>query len=99
MHQEHSFKTAACSDYERLLATSQKALENWRVRREQVAISGLTGRQVAAELLSLQADFAKAYSRLEKHEGQCEICAFVSKIGGHDIAGISDSSMDRKCPV
>jgi hypothetical protein len=74
----------------------QDALERWRRRREEISAAGLSGKQIADELLRLQADYAKAYSRLEKHEDDCELCRFVSKIGGRDYAGISSAALDKK---
>jgi hypothetical protein len=96
MNSELSFKTAVCTEYERLLFVCQKTLEIWRNRREEVAHSDLHGKEAAAELLRLQADYAKAYSRLEKHEDNCELCRFVSKIGGRNYASISESALDKK---
>ncbi|MGB7846684.1 MAG: hypothetical protein WBL63_13795 [Candidatus Acidiferrum sp.] len=99
MHQELSLNTAICADYDQVLTVCQKALEKWRSRREQIASSGLSGKEVADELLRLQADFAKAYSRLQHHKLNCELCLFVSKIGGHDFAGISNVVSNKKCPA
>jgi hypothetical protein len=99
MHQEHSFNTTVCSEYERLLTVCQQALENWRYRREQITNSGSSGKQVAAELLRLQANFAKANAQLQQHKGNCELCCFVSKMGGHDFAGMSDAVLGKKCPA
>lgn len=96
MGTELSFKTAVCTEHEKLLIVCQKALEIWRTRREEVSASGLSGKPIADELLRLQADYAKAYSRLEKHEDNCELCRFVSKIGGRDYSGISNAALDKR---
>jgi hypothetical protein len=96
MYTERSFRTAVCAEHERLRTVCQDALEKWRARREEISAAGLSGKQIADELLRLQADYAKAYSRLEKHEGNCELCRFVSKIGGRDYAGISSAALDKK---
>lgn len=96
MLSELSFGSAVCTEHERLRTVCQGALEKWRGRREEISASGLSGKHVADELLRLQADYAKAYSRLEKHEDNCELCRFVSKIGGRDYAGISNPSLDKK---
>ncbi len=96
MNTELSSKAAVCTEQEKLLIVCQKALELWRNRREEISASGLTGKQSADELLRLQADYAKAYSRLEKHEDNCELCRFVLKIGGRDYAGISNAALDKK---
>lgn len=91
-----SFKTAVCNEYERLLTACQNALESWRSRREEIARSHFRGKPASDELLRLQANYAKAYSQLEKHEENCETCRFVSKIGGRDFATIANNVLDRK---
>jgi len=96
MKPERSFKTAVCSDYENLLFACQRALESWRTRREEVATLGFANRKASEELLRLQADYARAYSRLESHEDKCELCRFVSKIGGRNYAAISAAALERK---
>jgi hypothetical protein len=83
-------KTAVCKEYERLLIFSQKALESWRNRREEFTRFGLRDRTVADELLRLQADYAKAYSRLVLHEGDCDICSFFPKIKARNYASTAD---------
>ena len=83
------FKTAVCSDYESLLVSCQIALETWRKRREEIARLGPTRKEEGDQLLRLQADYAKKYSRLKKHQDTCELCCFVSKIGKQNFASIS----------
>ena len=96
MNADVSFKTAVCTEYERLLTACQNALESWRSRREEIAGSRLRGKQAGDELLRLQAYYAKAHAQLEKHEENCETCRFVSKIGGRDYTAIANSVLDRK---
>jgi hypothetical protein len=96
MDAELSYETAVCTEYERLLCACVQSLDSWRNCREEIANSGLGGKEVADELLRLQADYAKAYSRLEKHERNCGLCRFVSKIGRRNYASISTAVMDRK---
>lgn len=96
MHSQHSFKTAICTDYEKLLFACQKALENWRTHREEVIAQGFASKQTADELVRLQADYARAYSRLESHEHHCELCRFVSKIGGRNHSAISTAALEKK---
>jgi len=79
MDYELSFKTAVCTEYEQLLHECQRALETWRRRREQVAEARLTGKQIGDELQRLQANYARAYSSLHKHNKVCVRCRFVSK--------------------
>ena len=96
MNTEYSFKTAICSEYENLLFECQKALVNWRDRREQVASFGFASKKTSDELLKLQACYARAYSRLESHDEKCELCRFVSKIGGRNHAAITTAALERK---
>jgi hypothetical protein len=96
MNAEFSCKTADCTEYERLLCACVQSLDSWSNRREEIANFGLGGKEAADELLRLQADYAKAYSRLEKHKDNCELCRFVSKIGRRNYASISTAIMERK---
>jgi hypothetical protein len=96
MKSDRSLKTAVCFEDERLLIACQEALEKWRSRRENIATSRPSNKALANDLLRLQADYAKAYARLEKHEDNCEICCFVSKIGGRDYASIAMPVLARK---
>ena len=66
MGTELSYKTAVCTEYERLLFVCVKSRDSWKNRREEIANLGLKGKEVGDELLRLQADYAKAHSRLEK---------------------------------
>ena len=72
----NSAALAVCSQYESLLEESEAALEAWDERREQIAQSHLSGKEVGDEMLSLQADYAKAYTALRKHVSKCAICQF-----------------------
>jgi hypothetical protein len=82
MNAEPPNRTAVCNEYERLLILCQRSLESWRNQREEFIRFGLRGKKVAEELLRLQADYAKTYSRLVLHEDSCEVCRFVSKSVG-----------------
>lgn len=84
MNPELCFNTAVCDDYEELLTKCESALEIFEERREEVCQARLSGKGVGDELLRLQADFAKAYSLLRRHADNCELCRFVSKIGGRE---------------
>jgi hypothetical protein len=79
-----SFKTSFCGKYEELLVQSQNALEVWANRREEAWQMGLRGRELGGELIRLQADFAKAYARLQKHTHECPLCEFVANIAKED---------------
>jgi len=96
MEDEPFYKTAFCSNYERLLCVCVQSLNGWRNLREEIANSGLRSKEAGDELMCLQADYAKAYSRLEKHIENCELCHFVSKISGRNNASLSTAVMDKK---
>jgi hypothetical protein len=96
MEGELFYKTAFCSNYERLLCVCVQSLNAWRNLREQILNSSLTSKEAGDELIRLQADYAKAYSRLEKHIDSCELCHFVSKISGRTYASVSVAVMDKK---
>lgn len=90
------YKTAFCSTYERLLCACAQSLDAWRDLREEIASSCLRSEEAGDDLIRLQADYAKAYSRLEKHKDNCELCRFVSKISGRNEASLSVAVMDKK---
>lgn len=96
MNQEPSFRTAICTEYENLLFACQQALENWRTRRDEVASLNFVGKKNSNDLLRLQAEYARAHFRLETHEESCELCRFVSKIGGRNYSSISLAALEKK---
>ena len=75
--EELALDAAICSDYEKLLQDSQRALVNWRERSEEVSRFGLQGKTIGDELQKLQADYATAYHRLEQHGKTCILCQFT----------------------
>jgi hypothetical protein len=95
MNYELSFKTAGCTEYAQLLHECQRVLERWRRRRDQVAEAHLTGKRIGDELQRLQANYAKAYSRLDRRHKECERCRFVSKIGGRQLPTASSHLLDK----
>ena len=90
------YKTAFCSTYERLLCACAQSLDVWRDLREEIASSRVTSKEEGDELIRLQANYAKAYSRLEKHKDSCELCRFVSKISGRNEASLSVAVMAKR---
>ena len=99
MHSENPespFRTAICTDYEKLLFACQKALESWQRRRDEVASLGFADKNISDELLRLQAAFARAYSQLETHDHRCQLCRFVSKIGSRNFSIASAPTMEKK---
>jgi hypothetical protein len=84
MNEEILVRTAACSDYERLLNESKDALFAWKNRREEIARFGLEGKRTGDELQRLQAEYARAYNRLERHAKSCAMCRFATEIDDED---------------
>ena len=78
MKSELSSKTVACNTYERLLQRCMATLEVWASRRQETCEAGSGNKESSAELLRLQADYAKSYNDLCKHVGRCEICKLFS---------------------
>ena len=76
MNSTVAYKTAVCAQYEILLKECEGALEAWDERREQIAQSHLSEKEVGDELLRLQTDCAKAYTVMCKHVSKCAICRF-----------------------
>lgn len=96
MASEIAYKTAVCTEYEELLSDCVGALDKWKDRREEIVNRHLSGKEVGDELMRLQADYAKAYTRLERHKNNCALCRFVTRIGGHTGASVSSEVMERK---
>jgi hypothetical protein len=87
MNAEPSFQTAICKEYESLLVACQEARELWRKRRKEIRRLAPKSMETP-ELLCLQADYAKRYSRLKKHQDKCELCR-LSEVGSCNYASIS----------
>jgi hypothetical protein len=99
MKKSNSSNTAACPEYEEFLKHCQAALEIWEQRRDEICRSRLTGTQKGSDLLDLQADFAAKYALLRRHVDECQLCNFVSKLGGRDYIGTLHSTSRARVPV
>ena len=75
---ELSSKSVACNTFERLLQRCMATLEVWASRRQETCEAGSGNKESSAELLRLQADYAKSYNNLCKHVGRCESCQSFS---------------------
>jgi hypothetical protein len=84
MNEGIAVRTAACSDYERLLIECKDALFAWKNRREEIARFGLEGKRTGDELQRLQAEYARAYNRLERHVKSCAMCKFATEFDDED---------------
>ena len=77
-----SIATSVCFEYEQLLSACERAMQDWRNGSTEITKSEeLDRKAVFDELLRLQAEYARAYSRLAKHKDNCHICSFVTKMG------------------
>jgi hypothetical protein len=89
MSAEFCPRTAGCTEYQNLLIACQKALVTWREQREEITELGSCRKEATDELLRLQADYAKAYSRSKNHKDNCEVCRCIAEVGGTKFASIS----------
>jgi hypothetical protein len=78
------FLPMVCDEYDRLLNQSEKALERWNARQEEMICARSTGLDTGREILRLQASFSKAYLLLRSHVEECAYCQFVSKVDAED---------------
>ena len=74
MSLDSDVKPAACSEYESLLDHSRLALEEWTNGRTEIGRSGRKSRTTDDRLRILQANFARAYARLQAHARNCDLC-------------------------
>lgn len=81
MDETFVIRTAACSDYGRLLEECQNALVAWKDKREEFFRFGPQGRSTGDALQRLQAEYARAYNRLERHAKNCQVCQFREEVG------------------
>jgi len=93
MTKQLTVETTVCSEYQRLLEESQRALEIWNKNRTEICQSRLIEKEAGDELLRLQAKFARAYTTLQNHAHSCLRCQLVSKIEGCNSEDSSDSSL------
>ena len=97
--EELTIDTSICTDYERLLKDSQRALVAWRERSEEVSRFGLQGKSIGDELQKLQANYATAYHRLEQHGKTCILCQFTIGMTEFEAPGSVFISPRRELPA
>jgi hypothetical protein len=68
-----------CSEYQRLLEASARAREAWSKLRYEVCFTELIPKKRVDELVRLQAKYARAYTRLQKHVHSCGRCEPLPK--------------------
>ena len=94
MSKRLSVNTSICSEYQRLLEESQRALEIWNEQPAEVCQSPLIGKEAGDELLRLQAKYARAYTVLQNHERNCSLCQLESRMEERDSEKSSDTLSD-----
>jgi DNA repair exonuclease SbcCD ATPase subunit len=94
-----TFKPAFCSTYEDLLAKCQEALFAWSTRREEASRLGIQGKELGAELVRLQANFAKSYASLQKHTRECPVCEFVAHLEAEGFPIVQLVNSNESHPV
>ncbi len=92
MSESLAFRTAACSDYERLLEECKSALMAWKTSREEFLHFGSRSRSAGDALQRLQAEYARAYNRLERHAKNCQACKFREEAGSNRPAPVGVDS-------
>jgi hypothetical protein len=83
MNSELSVQNTLCNQYDALLhecENAQRTWSEWREEMNSISFAHRMNKDVSDELLRLQAKFAKAYARLEKHNRECELCQFAARI-------------------
>jgi hypothetical protein len=80
MTKQLSLTTMVCNEYQQLLEQSKHARDIWDERRTEICRSRLVAKEIGDELLRLQANYARAYTRLRKHVSTCRRCEPVSRI-------------------
>ena len=96
MHKQLSVNATVCSEYQRLLEESQRALEIWNEQRAEIWQSRIMRKEAGDELLRLQAKYARAYTVSQRHAHNCSFCQLVSRIEGLDTENNSGALSDNK---
>ena len=91
MSTQLSVNTSICSEYQRLLEESQRALEIWNEHCGEFCQFRFIGREAGDELLRLQAKYDRAYTVLQNHARNCSLCQLGSRIEGRDSQNSSDT--------
>jgi hypothetical protein len=97
MNHDIQMRTAGCPDYQRLLLDCQSALLAWKTRSDEMTSFGLQGKTAGDGLQRLQAEYARAYNRLERHVASCRMCNFpadFAKGGRIDMASSGDQGKE-----
>lgn len=98
MSQEFCVEAAICEEYEKFLEECNSALKIWNEQRAAVCESRASGKKAGDDLLRLQANYAKAYTLLQRHAKDCLQCQMVSRIA-ELMARLDGSNSENKSEV
>ena len=99
MNQDLQMRTAGCPDYQRLLQECQSALVAWKNRSEEITLFGLQGKTAGDGLQRLQAEYARAYNRLERHAVSCRECSFPEDFERRRRINLENSAQGKELPA
>jgi hypothetical protein len=69
-----SRNTVVCTEYENLLFSCKDALDDFRIRREELRQYGQNNHEAMMSLVRLRAGYQTAYSKLIHHFDSCALC-------------------------
>jgi hypothetical protein len=69
-----ALNTVVCTEYENLLFSCKDALDDFRIRREELGHYGQNNQEAIMTLVRLRAVYQMAYSKLIRHFDACELC-------------------------
>jgi hypothetical protein len=69
-----ALNTVVCTEYENLLFSCKDALDDFRIRREELGQYGQNNQEAMMTLVRLRAVYQMAYSNLIRHFDACELC-------------------------
>lgn len=95
---KHPFRTSVCGEYESLLLSCKKALDEYNMKHHESRARAYAPE--IAELLSDLADkYERAYARLVKHYSNCELCHFSQHLKNHRPARYPLATMTSRHPA
>ena len=86
-----SVEPAACTEHQKLSEACQRALDVWNEQRAEFSRSYHISAEAGDELVRLQANYARAYTVLQRHEHNCLLCQLVSRLRERHFQDSSDA--------
>lgn len=99
MNQDNQMRTAGCPNYQSLLQDCESALMAWKNRSEEITYYGLQGKAAGDGLQRLQAEYARAYNRLERHADTCRACCFHADVAKGKRVSLVSSTQSKELPA